>query len=405
MQRLLQPLLEGSKTSQSSADSEGRDYPVTRTHLRQLELYLEKINNWNQKGEDPEAQFEQEKDRRGGSGGSTGGADWSEELIEFACQLITPESQDSSDNTELRNALRNYSSSMQTFQDEVEEMNERILMNRGANDDNKIKHFIVSNSHLDKSAGNLTTGTLYEIYNSTMVDNLVNIIHSLVADMNVSEDDASVLLGGSTAKDSTAQIMDLSDMRARTMPISSAMSIDLSNSAEVSYNTRYNEDSADQLFSGNSSIRKEALASLFTNAESPLYDSIDGQGNLRRLSDRVLLCFAMRASNSPWDDFFDDGAPAHVPGTDNDYNQGLGKRGLYIIILNEDKTKVAFDSNNAIWDYRAIYFYPAVEAIGSASDSRIVFPFATTQDGIFNSNSPGRISTGSVTLRPNFPEH
>ncbi len=280
MQRLLQPLLEGSKTSQSSSDSEGRDYPVTRTHLRQLELYLEKINNWNQKGEDPEAQFEQEKDRRGGSVGSTGAADWSEELIEFACQLTTPESQDPSDNIELRNALRNYSSSMQTFQDEVEEMNERILMNRGANDDNKIKHFIVSNSHLDKSAGNLTTGTLYEIYNSTMVDNLVNIIHSLVADMNVSEDDASVLLGGSTAKDSTAQIMDLSDMRARTMPISSAMSIDLSNSAEVSYNTRYNEDSADQLFSGNSSIRKEALASLFTNAESPLYDSIDGQGNL-----------------------------------------------------------------------------------------------------------------------------
>ena len=80
-------------------------------------------------------------------------------------------------------------------------------------------------------------------------------------------------------------------------------------------------------------------------------------------------------------------------------------RGLYIIVLNEDKTKVAFDSNNAIWDYRAIYFYPAVEAIGSASDPRIVFPFATTQDGIFNSNSPGRISTGSVTLRPNFPEN
>ena len=132
---------------------------------------------------------------------------------------------------------------------------------------------------------------------------------------------------------------------------------------------------------------------------------VDGNGNLKRLSDRVLLCFAMRARSSPWDNFFDDGAPAHVPGTDNDYNQGLGTRGLYIIILNEDKTKVAFDSNNAIWDYRAIYFYPAVEAIGTVSDPRIVFPFATTQDGIFNSNSTGRIDTGSVTLRPNFPEH
>ena len=132
---------------------------------------------------------------------------------------------------------------------------------------------------------------------------------------------------------------------------------------------------------------------------------VDGNGNLKRLSDRVLLCFAMRARRSPWADFLDNGAPGHVPGGSNDYNQGLGMRGLYIIVLNEDKTKVAFDSNNAIWDYRAIYFYPAVEAIGSAGDSRIVFPFATTQDGIFNSSSPGRIFTGSVTLRPNFPEN
>ena len=132
---------------------------------------------------------------------------------------------------------------------------------------------------------------------------------------------------------------------------------------------------------------------------------VDGNGNLNRLSDRVLLCFAMQARRSPWAGFIDNGAPGHVPGGSNDFNQGLGTRGLYIIVLNEDKTKVAFDSNNAIWDYRAIYFYPAVEAIGSASDPRIVFPFAATQDGVFNSNSPGRISTGSVTLRPNFPEH
>ncbi len=132
---------------------------------------------------------------------------------------------------------------------------------------------------------------------------------------------------------------------------------------------------------------------------------VDGDGNLKRLSDRVLFCFAMRARRSPWSDFFDNGAPNHVPGGSNDYNQGLGTRGLYIIVLNEDKTKVAFDSNNAIWDYRAIYFYPAVEAIGSGDTAEIVFPFATTQDGIFDSNDPGRIATGSVTLRPNFPEH
>jgi hypothetical protein len=132
---------------------------------------------------------------------------------------------------------------------------------------------------------------------------------------------------------------------------------------------------------------------------------VDGDGNLKRLSDRVLFCFAMRARRSPWSDFFDNGAPNQVPGGSNDYNQGLGTRGLYIIVLNEDKTKVAFDSNNAIWDYRAIYFYPAVEAIGSGNTAEIVFPFATTQDGIFDSNDPGRIATGSVTLRPNFPEH
>ena len=219
--------------------------------------------------------FYQEKEKRGGSVARTS-SDWSEGLFKFACDLENPdETDDRFDNSTLRAALRNYSSYMQGFQDEVEVMNERIVMNRGANDDNKIKHFIVSNSHLDKSAGNLTSGVLYEIYNSTMVDNLVNIIHSLVADMNVSEDDATVLLGGSTARDSTARIMDLSDMRARTMPISSAMSIDLSNSAEISYNIRYNDDSADQLFSGNAAIRLEALSALFLNGESPLYDQFE----------------------------------------------------------------------------------------------------------------------------------
>ena len=134
---------------------------------------------------------------------------------------------------------------------------------------------------------------------------------------------------------------------------------------------------------------------------------IDSEGNPRRLTDRVLFGFCVDSALSPWPGFYDDANS--TPG--DDYNQGLSLRGLYIIVLDETKTKVAYDSNNENWDYRAIYFYPVIETtfIGTAGTHTIMFPFASTQTAIVDNPSGtdrlARVRTGSVTLRPNFPEN
>jgi hypothetical protein len=133
---------------------------------------------------------------------------------------------------------------------------------------------------------------------------------------------------------------------------------------------------------------------------------IDANGNSRRLSDRVLLCFCVDALQSPWAGFYDNADSTPGP----DYNQGLSLRGLYIVVLDETKTKVAYDSNNPNWDYRAIYFYPVIEtsSIGPADEHTVMFPFASDEDGFFGGDvvdELARVRTGSATLRPNFPEH
>ena len=133
---------------------------------------------------------------------------------------------------------------------------------------------------------------------------------------------------------------------------------------------------------------------------------IDADGNPRRLADRVLMGFCVDSLQSPWPGFYDNADSTPGP----DYNQGLSLRGLYIMVLDETKTKVAYDSNNPNWDYRAIYFYPVIEtsSIGPADEHTVMFPFASDLDGFFGGDvvdELARIRTGSATLRPNFPEH
>ena len=71
---------------------------------------------------------------------------------------------------------------MRDYHHQVYEMTELISLNRGASDDPTVKHIIVSNAHLDPAAGAIYQGKQekFEIYNSTMTEVFVNIVHSLV---------------------------------------------------------------------------------------------------------------------------------------------------------------------------------------------------------------------------------
>jgi len=114
------------------------------------------------------------------------------------------------------------------------------------------------------------------------------------------------------------------------------------------------------------------------------------------LDDRVLFAFLMDAENS----IVDPGGVGRIPGaTDQDT-----RRGLYIIILNEDKTKVAFDPNNEEFDYRAIYFYPAREFFNDGFGETVCFPTFLNLGAINGSTEANRmknrVRTCGASMRP-----
>lgn len=122
----------------------------------------------------------------------------------------------------------------------------------------------------------------------------------------------------------------------------------------------------------------------------------DSDGNSYSLDDRVLFAFLMDAENS----IVDPGGVGRIPGaTDQDT-----RRGLYIIILNEDKTKVAFDPNNEEFDYRAIYFYPAREFFNDGFGETVCFPTFLNLGAINGSTEANRmknrVRTCGASMRP-----
>ena len=122
----------------------------------------------------------------------------------------------------------------------------------------------------------------------------------------------------------------------------------------------------------------------------------DSNGNSYSLDDRVLLAFVMDAEHS----IVDPNGVGRIPGaTDQDT-----RRGLYIIILNEEKTKVAFDPNNEQFDYRAIYFYPAREFFNDGFGETVCFPTFLNLDGVLGSTKAirmkNRARTCGASMRP-----
>ena len=122
----------------------------------------------------------------------------------------------------------------------------------------------------------------------------------------------------------------------------------------------------------------------------------DSNGDPIFLDDRVLLAFNIDSN----DGIVDPNGSGRLPGaTDQDT-----KRGLYIIILNEEKTKVAFDPNNEQFDYRAIYFYPAREFFNDGFGETVCFPTFLNLDGVLGSTKAirmkNRARTCGASMRP-----
>lgn len=189
------------------------------------------------------------------------------ELMQFGLGILETPNDES--NIQVREDviphIQNFARRLRHYQEAIYRITERILINRGALNDRLIKHVIVSNSHLDagtkffnrKSDGDSPT---YEVYNSTMVEVFINLVHGLV-----NEDDDE------TETSSTFEVMDVSDLRRRTRPVTSATLLELENTSETCKHVRYVADyekgaSSDYL------PLYDLFDAFFTNLSSPIYD-------------------------------------------------------------------------------------------------------------------------------------
>ena len=167
---------------------------------------------------------------------------------------------------ELIEDINRYARMMRDYHHQVYEMTELISLNRGASDDPTVKHIIVSNAHLDPAAGAIYQGKQekFEIYNSTMTEVFVNIVHSLV---NESDDVLSLENNGIIS--SSYEVMDVSDMRNRTKPTTTAMVLELEDMSKISHIVRH-----DPKTKVNSDLFK-IFEVLLMDAKSPLYDNVE----------------------------------------------------------------------------------------------------------------------------------
>ena len=162
---------------------------------------------------------------------------------------------------ELSDLIAQYAIKMQSYHSRIYNMSERILMNRGVLDDTLIKHVIISNAHLDMAVnfydGNEPT---YEIYNSTMAEVFVNIVHGMVCSEDGSHSDA----GG------THEIMDVSDMRRRSKPPMAAVMLNPIATQELSSIVQFKTP---QLKDYDRISPYSVFDRFFTKTSSPLYSA------------------------------------------------------------------------------------------------------------------------------------
>ena len=163
----------------------------------------------------------------------------------------------------LQQEIENFADQMRRYHGSIEILSARIQMMIGAREDSRIKHIIVSNSHLDKAASFYTgKESPYEIYNSVMVDVYVNLIHGLVEQIDYTDS------GDLHDSASSFEFMDVSDLRTVTAPPIHATVVDLTNTFETNYGHGYDSNVAnvdkDPVF--------EIFKLFFSRGESPLYN-------------------------------------------------------------------------------------------------------------------------------------
>ena len=168
---------------------------------------------------------------------------------------------------ELKSKILQYARTMSDYHYQIYDMYEKVKLNLVAVEDKKIKHVILSNAHFDTAFTALDkkgAGELYEVYNSTMVDLFLNIVHSLVANEDEEHE------GHIIAK--TNETMDMNDMSMRTRPSISASVLSLNNATPLSKNVRYTVDQ-EAHYVGKAGYK--LFENLFSNRKSPLYTKPD----------------------------------------------------------------------------------------------------------------------------------
>jgi len=171
---------------------------------------------------------------------------------------------------ELADMLIQYAIKMQEYHYNIYGQSERILMNRGVMDDTLIKHVVISNAHLDMGV-NFYDGNepSYEIYNSTMAEVFVNVVHAMV-----SNDEGSLHDAGSTH-----EVMDVSDMRRRTKPPLTAVILDPIATSELTSIVQYTEHDF-KTYEDSKGTPHRMFELFFSHRSSPLFAGEELRANL-----------------------------------------------------------------------------------------------------------------------------
>ena len=206
---------------------------------------------------------------------------------------------------ELQKKIKSYGRKMRIYHQELVDQWELIQLNLIMKNDSLVKHIVVSNKHFDVNASGLVKReNNYEVYNSVLADTYINIIHQLVSKDSLVEDDMDLeeeiklkeMAGSSEA-------MDLSDIKRRTKPTSSTISLSLNDMIQNSGCVRYNVELDREKIRSNH-VYKYVFSKLFDERTSPLFnqdiedqppiaelDSIQGLFNNLFYSENVLVDF------------------------------------------------------------------------------------------------------------------
>ena len=167
---------------------------------------------------------------------------------------------------ELKEQVEAFAGEMRSYHSHIESLSAKVQMMVGAREDTRIKHVMLSNSHLDRAATFYEgSESSYEIYNSVMVDVYVNLIHSLVSETDFTNSEELQEAA------SSFEFMDVSDLRAVTAPPIHATLVDLTNTFETNHIHGYNNQIHLRLLQEDPVY--DIFKLFFSRGESPLFNS------------------------------------------------------------------------------------------------------------------------------------